>query len=66
LAAGIYKASFKKMGYAGQVVTVNVSDDEITVVEVKLSKNSDFMWSARPNMMSGLHNIPAAAPRFFY
>jgi len=39
LAAGIYKASFKKMGYAGQVVTVNVNDGEKTVVEVKLNKN---------------------------
>ena len=39
LAAGIYKASFKKMGYVEQLVTVNVNDGEITVVEVKLSKN---------------------------
>jgi len=38
LAAGIYRASFKKMGYAEQVVTVNVNDGEITVVEVKLAK----------------------------
>lgn len=38
LAAGVYKASFKKMGYADQVVTVNVNDGEITVVEVKLNK----------------------------
>lgn len=41
LAAGTYKVSFKKMGYAEQVVTVNVNAGEITVVEVKLSKNSD-------------------------
>lgn len=39
MAAGTYKASFKKMGYANQVVTVNVNDGEITVVEVKLNKN---------------------------
>jgi len=39
MAAGIYRASFKKMGYAEQVVTVNVNDGEITVVEVKLNKN---------------------------
>jgi hypothetical protein len=41
LAAGTYKASFKKMGYAEQVVTVNVNDGELTVVDVKLGKNSD-------------------------
>jgi len=41
LAAGTYKVSFKKIGYAEQVVTVNVNDGEITVVDVKLSKNSD-------------------------
>jgi len=38
LAAGIYRASFKKVGYAEQVVTVNVNAGEITVVEVKLAK----------------------------
>lgn len=36
--AGTYKASFKKVGYAEQVITVNVNDGEITVVEVKLNK----------------------------
>ena len=41
MATGTYKASFKKMGYAEQVVTVNVNDGELTVVDVKLSKNSD-------------------------
>ena len=41
MAAGIYKASFKKIGYTEQVVTVNVNDGEITVVDVKLGKNSD-------------------------
>jgi hypothetical protein len=39
LTAGIYKASFKKMGYAEEVITVNVNDGELTMVEVKLSKN---------------------------
>lgn len=39
LATGIYKVSFKKMGYAENVVTVNVNDGELTVVEVKLIKN---------------------------
>jgi len=39
MAAGIYRASFKKVGYAEQVVTVNVNEGEITVVEVKLNKN---------------------------
>jgi hypothetical protein len=38
MVAGTYKASFKKMGYADQVVTVNVNDGEITLVEVKLTK----------------------------
>jgi 5-hydroxyisourate hydrolase-like protein (transthyretin family) len=36
--AGIYRVSFKKMGYAEQVVTVNVNDGELTTVEVELSK----------------------------
>lgn len=39
LAAGIYRANFKKVGYTEQVVTVNVNAGEITVVEVKLNKN---------------------------
>jgi hypothetical protein len=39
LAAGVYKASFKKMGYAEQTVTVNVNDGELTTVEVALVKN---------------------------
>jgi len=37
--AGIYRVSFKKMGYAEQFATVNVNDGEMTVVEVKLDKN---------------------------
>ena len=38
IAAGTNNVSFKKVGYAEQVITVNVNDGEITVVEVKLNK----------------------------
>ncbi len=39
LAAGVYRASFKKMGYAEQFATVNVNDGEMTTVDIKLNKN---------------------------
>lgn len=37
--AGVYRVSFKKMGYAEQLATVNVNDGEMTLVDVKLNKN---------------------------
>lgn len=37
--AGVYRVSFKKMGYGEQFATVNVNDGEMTIVDVKLNKN---------------------------
>jgi 5-hydroxyisourate hydrolase-like protein (transthyretin family) len=39
LASGIYKVSFKKSGYVEQVVTANVNDGELTVINIALAKN---------------------------
>jgi hypothetical protein len=39
LPAGIYRVSFKKMGYTEQFATVNVNDGELSTVDVALSKN---------------------------
>ncbi len=39
LPAGIYRVSFKKMGYTEQFATVNVNDGELTTVDIALNKN---------------------------
>ncbi|MBK6281647.1 MAG: PEGA domain-containing protein [Draconibacterium sp.] len=39
LPAGVYRVSFKKMGYAEQFATVNVNDGELTTVDIALNKN---------------------------
>ncbi len=39
LPAGVYRVSFKKMGYTEQFATVNVNDGELTTVDVALNKN---------------------------
>ena len=39
LPSGVYRVSFKKMGYTEQFATVNVNDGELTTVELALNKN---------------------------
>lgn len=39
LPAGVYRVSFKKMGYTEQFATVNVNDGELSTVEIALNKN---------------------------
>jgi 5-hydroxyisourate hydrolase-like protein (transthyretin family) len=39
LPAGIYRVSFKKMGYTEQFATVNVNDGELSTVDVAIHKN---------------------------
>jgi len=39
LPAGIYHVTLKKAGYVDQVITINVNDGEMTVLNVSISKN---------------------------
>jgi 5-hydroxyisourate hydrolase-like protein (transthyretin family) len=41
LPAGVYRVSFKKMGYTEQFATVNVNDGELSTVEIALHQNQD-------------------------
>jgi hypothetical protein len=39
LSAGTYLVTIKKVGFADQVVTINVNDGEMTVLNVSISKS---------------------------